>query len=67
MFQWNIDEKISSSEILCSMSDGKCRTEKIYKSNKISDENVYLLELIVFDDCVTKISLKPVNNFSTSK
>ena len=45
----------------------KCRTEKIYQSNKISDENFYLLELIVFDDWVTKISLKPVNNFSTSK
>ena len=49
------------------MSDGKCRTEKNYQKNKILDENVYLLELIVFDDWVTKISLKPVNNSPTSK
>ena len=34
------------------VSDGKN-----YQKNKILDENVYLLELIVFDDWVTKISL----------
>ena len=47
------------------MSDGKCRSEKNYQKNKILDENVYMLELIVFDDWVTKISLKPVNNSLT--
>ena len=45
--QGNIDEKISSLEILCIMSDGKCRTQNNYQKNKILDENVYLLELIV--------------------
>ena len=55
-------KKISSLEILCSMPDGKN-----YQKNKILDENVYLLELIVLDDWVTKISLKPVNNSQTSK
>ena len=49
------------------MSDGKCRTEKNYQKNKILDENAYLFELIVFDDCITKISLKPVNNSPASK
>ena len=44
-----------------------CRTEKTYQKNKILDENVYLLELIVCDDWVTKISFKPVNNSPTSK
>ena len=58
---------MSSLEILCSMSGGKCRMEKNYQKNKIFDENVYLLELIVFDDSVTKISLKPANNSPTSK
>ena len=29
--QWHIDEKMSSLEILCNMSDGICRTEKIKK------------------------------------
>ena len=65
--QWNIDEKIASLEILCSMPDGKCRTGRNYHKNKILDENVYLLELIVFDDGVTKISLKLVKNSATSK
>ena len=49
------------------MPDGKCRTEINYHKNKILDENVYLLELIVFDDGVTKISLKLVKNSATSK
>ena len=44
------------------MSDGR----KLPK-NKILDENVYLLELMIFDDWVTKISLKPVNNSPASK
>ena len=35
------------------MTDGKSREEKNYQKNKILDENVYLLELIVFDDWVT--------------
>ena len=48
-----------------SVSDKKCRTEKNYQKNEILDENVYMLELIVFDDWVTKISLKPVNNSPT--
>ena len=47
------------------MSDGKCRTEKNYQKNKILDENVYLLELIVFDDWVTKISLKGYLSYKT--
>ena len=45
------------------MSDGK----KLPKDENIRDQNVYLLELIVFDDWVTKISLKSVNNSPTSK
>ena len=47
------------------MSDGKCRKEKNYQKNKILDKNVYMFELIVFDDWVTKISLKPVDNSPT--
>ena len=49
------------------MSDGKYQTEKNYQNNKILDENIYLLELIVFHDWLTKISLKPVNNSPASK
>ena len=45
------------------MSDGK----KLSKNENIRDQNVYLLELIVFDDWVTIISLKPLNNSPTSK
>ena len=58
---------LSSLKISWNMTDGKSRKEKNYQKNKILDENVYLLELIVFDDWVTKISLKPVNNSPTSK
>ena len=69
LFEENCQYKIYNETLmkknLVQKSYAVCRTEKNYQKNKILDENVYLLELIVFDDWVTKISLKPVNNSPT--
>lgn len=65
--QWHTSEKLSSPEILCNISDGKCRTKTNNQIKEIFDENVLLGELLVFDTRVTKISVKPVENSQTSK
>lgn len=65
--QWYTGEKLSSPEILCNISDGKCRTKTNNQLKEIFDENVLLGELLVFDTRVTKIWVKPVENSQTSK
>ena len=41
--------------------------KKNYQKSEILDENVLLARVISFDDHVTKISVKPLNNSPTSK
>ena len=50
-------------DILCNTSNEKCWTEKVKYYMKI----FYLIEFLVFDARVTKILLKPTNNFPTSR
>ena len=62
-----IMKNMSSLEILCKASDGKCWTEKNYQKSEIFDENVFADELLVFDARSTKIWAKPFENSPTSK
>ena len=58
---------MSSLEILCNMTEGKCQTEKITKKVNCLMKTFYLPEILVLDVQVTKTSDKPAKNSQITK